>query len=95
MRNDRKNELFALNRIYASEMGIDFSLRNDIKDFDVILGNPPWEKIRFEERKFWIKVCSGGYHYVAGNKNSNIREISDTSVGIRPIFNTYNHSYSI
>ena len=22
---------------------------------------------RFEERKFWIKVCSGGYHYVAGN----------------------------
>lgn len=50
---DRKNELFALNRIYASEMGIDFSLRNDIKDFDVILGNPPWEKIRFEERKFF------------------------------------------
>lgn len=47
---------------------------------------------RLEERKFWIDVCSGKYHYVAGNNNSNIREISDTSVGIRPIFNTYNHS---
>ena len=47
---------------------------------------------RLEERKFWINVCSGKYHYVAGNNNSNIREVSDTSVGIRPIFNTYNHS---
>ena len=47
---------------------------------------------RLEERKFWINVCIGKYHYVAGNNNSNIREVSDTSVGIRPIFNTYNHS---
>lgn len=50
---DRKNELFALNRIYAAEMGIDFSAHNNIKDFDIIVGNPPWEKIRFEERKFF------------------------------------------
>ena len=50
---DRKNELFALNRIYAAEMGINFSTHNSIKDFDIILGNPPWEKIRFEERKFF------------------------------------------
>lgn len=47
---------------------------------------------RLEERKFWIDVCSGKYHYVAGNNNFNIREVSDTSVGIRPIFNAYNHS---
>lgn len=50
---DRKNELFALNRIYAAEMGIDFSKHNSIKNFDIIVGNPPWEKIRFEERKFF------------------------------------------
>lgn len=50
---DRKNELFALNRIYSHEMGIDFNLHNYIKNFDIILGNPPWEKIRFEERKFF------------------------------------------
>lgn len=47
---------------------------------------------RLEERKFWIDVCGGKYHYVAGNNNSNIREVSDTSVGIRPMFNTYNHT---
>lgn len=47
---------------------------------------------RLEERKFWIKVCSGEYHYVSGNNKFNIKEKSDTSVGIRPIFNTYNHS---
>ncbi len=47
---------------------------------------------RLEEREFWIDVCSGKYHYVAGNNNSNIRKVSDTSVGIRPMFNTYNHS---
>lgn len=49
---DRKNELFALNRFYSSEMGMDFS-RNGFDEFDIILGNPPWEKIRFEERKFF------------------------------------------
>lgn len=49
---DRKNDLFALNRFYSSEMGMDFS-KNGFGEFDIILGNPPWEKIRFEERKFF------------------------------------------
>lgn len=51
---DRKNELFAMNRIYASEMGFDFSSSLTMR-FDIILGNPPWEKIRFEERKFFSR----------------------------------------
>lgn len=49
---DNKNELFALNRIYASNMGINYLLIGNL-EFDIILGNPPWEKIRFEERKFF------------------------------------------
>lgn len=49
---DRKNEMFALNRFYSPEMGMDF-LRDGFGEFDIILGNPPWEKIRFEERKFF------------------------------------------
>lgn len=53
---DRKNELFALNRIYSNEIGLDFS-KSEISDFDIILGNPPWEKIRFEERKFFNNYC--------------------------------------
>ena len=50
---DCKNNLFALNRIYASQMGCDFTAEDEFKNFDIILGNPPWEKIRFEERKFF------------------------------------------
>ena len=49
---DCKNELFALNRIYASKMGVNYSSIEELR-FDIILGNPPWEKTRFEERKFF------------------------------------------
>lgn len=34
-------------RYYNSYMGI-----NPVKNVDIVLGNPPWEKIRFEEKKF-------------------------------------------
>ena len=34
-------------RYYNNDMGI-----NPINEADIILGNPPWEKIRFEEKKF-------------------------------------------
>ena len=40
-------KLAAIGRFYNSEMGI-----SAVKDMDIILGNPPWEKIRFEEKKF-------------------------------------------
>lgn len=48
-----KTRLYAMGRLYASEMGIRIdSLFNGAK-IDIIVGNPPWEKIRFEERKFF------------------------------------------
>lgn len=34
-------------RFYNQKMGINID-----KKFDIIVGNPPWEKIRFEEKKF-------------------------------------------
>ena len=34
-------------RYYNENMGI-----NPVKNVDIILGNPPWEKVRFEEKKF-------------------------------------------
>lgn len=45
-----KESLFALGRIYAPEMGL---APGELPPggFDLILGNPPWEKIRFEEKK--------------------------------------------
>lgn len=48
-----KHDMFALGRFYAPAMGMDFNKNAFLVPFDVVLGNPPWEKIRFEERKFF------------------------------------------
>ena len=50
----KKNDMFALGRFYAPDMGLNFNKRDCHMSFDVVLGNPPWEKIRFEERKFFL-----------------------------------------
>ena len=48
-----KTRLFSTRRYYASDMGIDMnSVFGNIR-LNIILGNPPWEKVRFEERKFF------------------------------------------
>ena len=49
---DEKNKLFALSRFYAKGMGLTLNDSN-IGKYDIVFGNPPWEKIRFEERKFF------------------------------------------
>lgn len=54
---DDKCTLFALGRYYANEMGINFESNKLQHEFDLILGNPPWEKIRFEEKKFFSCCC--------------------------------------
>ena len=48
-----KHDMFALGRVYAPAMGINFNKKEFFTPFDIVLGNPPWEKIRFEERKFF------------------------------------------
>ena len=50
---DEKVRLFAQGRYYAAAMG--FSRKSFLfsDKFDIVVGNPPWEKIRFEERKFF------------------------------------------
>lgn len=59
-----KTRLFAIKRYYSPDMGINISELHNTLRFDVIVGNPPWEKIRFEERKFFRPIMP---------------EISDTS----------------
>lgn len=54
--NDRQNpilkeRMFHEGRIYNKDTGISFS-SNEMK-FDIVIGNPPWEKIRFEDKKFF------------------------------------------
>lgn len=46
---------FALNRLYAETEGINCL---ELKQRNlVVVGNPPWEKLRFEERAFFRPLC--------------------------------------
>ena len=47
-----KFHYFAEGRIYNPALGFDKKLHPN-EGYDIILGNPPWEKIRFEERSFF------------------------------------------
>lgn len=51
--SSEKTRLYATGRLYASEMGIRVDRLFNGTEIDIIVGNPPWEKIRFEERKFF------------------------------------------
>lgn len=46
---ENKQNLFASGYIYHQGLALD---KNKLRIYDIILGNPPWEKIRFEEKKF-------------------------------------------
>lgn len=49
---EEKCQLYALGRVYAKGMALE---KEELphRGFDLIVGNPPWEKVRFEERKFF------------------------------------------
>ena len=55
--NYEKIKMFALGRLYASQMGIDIVNDEAFRSIDLVVGNPPWEKIRFEERRFFAHSC--------------------------------------
>lgn len=48
---EEKNRLFATKRLYSVGLGMNRSYFEN--SYDVVVGNPPWEKIRYEERKFF------------------------------------------
>lgn len=71
----KKVEVFSKGFIYHEQL----SLRKDkLKSYDVVLGNPPWEKIRFEEKKFYALYSNT----VAENhfKSSRTNEIAETEL---------------
>lgn len=54
--SDTSEKLFfaARGRFYNQALAINLNY----VQYDIILGNPPWEKIRFEEKKFLANYCS-------------------------------------
>jgi hypothetical protein len=53
--NDSLN-YFSRGYIYHEKLSLDISKQSK---YDVIIGNPPWEKIRFEDKKFYSLYSSG------------------------------------
>lgn len=48
---------FQAGSFYAAPLGM--NLYSDVRTADIILGNPPWEKVRLEERSFFYSLDSG------------------------------------
>lgn len=71
----RKIEVFSSGFIYHEQLGLN---KDKLKSYDVILGNPPWEKIRFEEKEFYALYSNS----VAENhfKSSRTSEIIETEL---------------
>lgn len=79
------HELSLNDRLYNKEMGI-FKEFFDLK-FDIILGNPPWEKVRFEEKKFFSTISAE----ISKNQQKNIRlkAIDDLENNNPKLYNHY------
>ncbi|MDP2723547.1 MAG: hypothetical protein Q8O72_12385, partial [Bacteroidales bacterium] len=76
----KKVEVFSSGFIYHEQLGLS---KEKMKNYDVVLGNPPWEKIRFEEKKFYALYSNT----VAENhfKSSRTNEITTTELNNVPL----------
>lgn len=71
----KKVKVFSSGFIYHEQLSLH---KQKLKKYDVILGNPPWEKIRFEEKKFYALYSNT----IANNhfKLSRTNEIKETEI---------------
>jgi hypothetical protein len=60
--------------------------------FDVLLGNPPWEKVHFEEPQFWSKHING---YYAMNPAERLKAESAIKASINDIKTQLNEMHSV
>ncbi len=71
----KKVEIFSSGFIYHEQLSLS---KDKLKNYDVVLGNPPWEKVRFEEKKFYALYSNA----IADNhfKSSRTNEIAETEL---------------
>ena len=83
-------ELISEGYIYHPEIGIN---QNKYKCFfDVIIGNPPWEKIRFEDKNFFTNYCPRIANI--NKKNERLKEIEDLKYN-NPNLKNYYDSFNL
>lgn len=51
--------------------------------FDVLLGNPPWEKIHFEEPQFWVKYIPGYFAMTTAEQKKAVEKACAKNGGLR------------
>lgn len=70
-----KADIFSSGFIYHKQLRLS---KNKVKNYDVVLGNPPWEKIRFEEKKFYALYSNT----IADNhfKSNRTKEIAESEL---------------
>jgi Type I restriction-modification system methyltransferase subunit len=74
---EEKNSLYAMHRLYSAGLGMPESFFEEC--YDVIVGNPPWEKIRFEERKFFKGIANDISNISQKNvRDAEVEKLKDT-----------------
>lgn len=76
----KKVEIFSSGFIYHEQLSLS---KDKLNNYDIVLGNPPWEKIRFEEKKFYALYSNT----VAENhfKSTRTSEITETELNNVPL----------
>ena len=71
----KKVEVFSSGFVYHELLSLS---KDRLKNYDIVLGNPPWEKIRFEEKKFYALYSNtvSENHF----KSSRTNEITETEL---------------
>ncbi|WP_316738526.1 Eco57I restriction-modification methylase domain-containing protein [Pedobacter aquatilis] len=86
--SEEKIETFASGFVYHEVLGLQ---ADKLLKYDVILGNPPWEKIRFEEKKFYGLYSSlvSKDHFKA-NRTAGIEKLASEMSGLASFANAFN-----
>lgn len=78
----KKNDIEPLEKFKRAEIGRFYSLEMGVASQDnvmIALGNPPWEKIRFEEKKFLMHYVDGQETGTKAGREKYIQKISETN----------------
>ena len=80
---DHKHSLSVLRGMYPLHFPVTFPevFLRERSGFDVILGNPPWDKLRFEAQQFWVARSPGLNALSAEDRSTAIDELRQS----RPI----------
>ncbi len=76
----KKIEVFSSGFIYHEQLSLS---KDKLKNYDVVLGNPPWEKIRFEEKMFYALYSNTvSENHFKSTRTSEITETELTNIAL-------------